>query len=55
LQKGDIIVSINEFKVIDVESAQLAVADITVGERIKLQIVRDGQKQEILIEAVEFK
>jgi serine protease Do len=55
LQKGDIIVAINEYKVTDVESAQLAVADITVGESIVLQIIRDGINKEIIIEAVEYK
>jgi len=55
LQKGDIIVAINEYKIKDVEAAQLAVTDITVGEKIKLQIIRNGKELEILIDAVEIK
>ncbi|MDY6916019.1 MAG: trypsin-like peptidase domain-containing protein [Candidatus Cloacimonadota bacterium] len=55
LQEKDIIIKINNTPIKDIESARLVVADITVGEKIYLEVLRDGRKIKITVDAVEYK
>jgi serine protease Do len=55
LQKMDIITEINGNYVRNTEDAEMAVSDISVGDKMKLRIVRDKKKISLAIDAVEYK
>ncbi len=44
LKRGDIIKSIDEQNIKDVNDAEIAVSDLRIGEVIKLEIIRDGKE-----------
>ncbi len=55
LRKGDIIIEINGQKITNTEEAELSVTDISVGDKIKIIVIRDGKTIELQIDAVEYK
>jgi serine protease Do len=55
LQKMDIITEINGNRINNTEDAEMAVSDISVGDKMKLKIVRDKKKMSLAIDAVEYK
>ena len=55
LRKGDIIIEINGQKITNTEEAELSVTDISVGDKIKIVVIRDGKTIELQIDAVEYK
>ncbi len=55
LQKLDIITKINSSKIKDTTDAEMAITDITIGDRIILEIIRDGRRRSIEIIASEYK
>lgn len=55
LKSGDLIIRINDQKIENTNEAEIAVADINVGEYISLDVIRDGKEQTIKIQAKEFK
>ena len=55
LQKMDIITEINGNRINNTEDAEMAVSDISVGDKMKLKIVRDKKKMSLVIDAVEYK
>ena len=55
LQKMDIITEINGNYIRNTEDAEMAVSDISVGDEMKLIIVRDTKKMSLVISAVEYK
>jgi serine protease Do len=55
LQKMDIITEINGNLINNTEDAEMAVSDISVGDKMKLKIIRDKKKMSLAIDAVEYK
>jgi len=55
LQKMDIITEINRNYVKTTEDAEMAVSDISVGDKMKIEIIRDKKKMSLAIDAVEYK
>ncbi len=55
LQKMDIITEINGNRINNTEDAEMAVSDISVGDKMNLKIVRDKKKMSLVIDAVEYK
>ncbi len=55
LQKMDIITEINGNRINNTEDAEMAVSDISVGDKMKLKIIRDKKKMSLAIDAVEYK
>ncbi len=55
LQKMDIITEINGNRINNTEDAEMAVSDISVGDKMKLKIIRDKKKMSLVIDAVEYK
>ncbi|MCF7920915.1 MAG: trypsin-like peptidase domain-containing protein [Candidatus Cloacimonetes bacterium] len=55
LQKGDIIVKINQYKIKTTDDAELAVTDISVGDKMNLDVIRKGNAKTIVIDAIEHK
>ena len=55
LQKMDIITEINGNYVRTTEDAEMAVSDISVGDKMELNIIRDKKKMSLAIDAVEYK
>jgi|SRR5690554_281968 len=54
LRRGDIIKKINNIVVRNSNDAEIAISEITVGERIELEILRGERIFDIVFEAVEF-
>jgi len=44
LKRGDIIKSIDEQNIKDVNDAEIAVSDLRIGEDIEIEIIRDGKE-----------
>ena len=55
LQKMDIITGIDGTHIRNTEDAEMAVSDVSVGDKMKLKIVRDKKKMSLVIDAVEYK
>lgn len=55
LQKMDIITEINGNYIRNTEDAEMAVSDISVGDEMKIKIIRDKKKMSLAIDAVEYK
>jgi serine protease Do len=55
LQKMDIIIEINGNRINNTEDAEMAVSDISVGDEMKLKIIRNKKKMSLVIDAVEYK
>ncbi len=55
LSKGDVIVSINGASVKNSNDAELAVSDISPGEKIKMSIIRDSKKLILELKAGEYR
>lgn len=55
LKEGDIIHKINGNVVKDTRDAELAVSDISVGDKISFEIIRDDQTINLYLKAVEYK
>ncbi|MEA2104074.1 MAG: trypsin-like peptidase domain-containing protein [Candidatus Cloacimonadota bacterium] len=55
LKEGDIIISINNQKIENTSNAEMAVADINVGEKIVLTVIENGKQKTIIINAKEYK
>lgn len=55
LQKGDIILEINEIYIRNTDDAELAVTDIAVGDKINLKVMRNKAEMMIQIDAIEYK
>ncbi len=53
IKAGDIIVGINDNLIQNIEEAQAAVSDVTVGDFINFTILRDGEAKTIVVKAVE--
>jgi len=53
LKEGDIVVEINGNTIKDTRDAELAVFDISVGDKIRIGILRDGKPLELVLNAVE--
>ena len=55
LQKMDIITEINGNYIGNTEDAEMAVSDISVGDEMKIKIIRDKKKMSLALDAVEYK
>lgn len=55
LQEGDIIHKINGNVIKDTRDAELAVSDISVGDKINIEITRDVETKSLNLKAVEYK
>lgn len=55
LKKGDIITKINQYFIKTTDDAEIAVTDVSVGDKMKLEILRGKKKMTISIDAVEYK
>lgn len=55
VKKGDIIIKINNTDIKNTDDVELAIADIAVGDTIRLVILRDGKEIKTKIKAIEFK
>jgi len=55
LQEGDIIHKINGNVIKDTRDAELAVSDLSVGDKISFEIMRDGETKTLFLKAVEYK
>jgi len=55
LLKSDIIVKINQNKIKTTDDAELAVTDISVGDKMQIDVLRKGKAKKIVIDAIEYK
>ncbi|MBN2461528.1 MAG: trypsin-like peptidase domain-containing protein [Candidatus Cloacimonetes bacterium] len=55
LHKGDIIKKINGKNIKDSDDAELAVSDVSVGDEIVLDVLRNEQSLQVIIKAIEYK
>ncbi len=55
LKKEDIIIEINGNNIRNTEDAELAVSDISVGDKMKLTVIRKRKKISLVLDAVEYK
>ncbi|OPX28158.1 MAG: hypothetical protein B1H06_03720 [Candidatus Cloacimonas sp. 4484_143] len=55
LKEGDIVIEINGNIIKDTRDAELAVSDISVGDKIEIGIMRNGKTLELNLKAVEYK
>lgn len=55
LKNGDVIFKINQYDIKNTADAELAVSDLSVGDKIKLKVIRNKKELQIEIEAVEYK
>lgn len=55
LKKSDIIKKINNFTIKSSKDAEIAVKEVSVGDKMKLEIVRNGKKMNFSLDAVEYK
>jgi len=55
LKKGDIINKINKYQIKTTDDAEIAVTDVSVGDKMNLEIIRDTKPLSIEIDAVEYK
>jgi serine protease Do len=55
LKKGDIIKKINQSIIKTTDDAELAVTDISVGDKMVLEVLRDSKTYKVSIDAVEYK
>jgi len=55
LRKGDIITKINKYQINTTDDAEIAVTDVSVGDKMDLEIIRDSKPLSIVIDAVEYK
>jgi serine protease Do len=53
IKAGDIIVGINDNLIQNIEEAQAAVSDVTVGDLINFTVLRDGKAITVVVKAVE--
>ena len=55
LKKEDIIIKINGNNIKNTGDAELAVSDISVGDKMKLTIIRKRKNISLVLDAVEYK
>jgi serine protease Do len=55
LKRGDIIIKINDQVVKNADDAEIAVADLKIGEEVKLVIIRNGEERTITLIPQEYK
>jgi serine protease Do len=55
LKKGDIISQINKYEIKTTDDAELAVTDVSVGDKMTMIVLRDKKTLSIVIDAVEYK
>ena len=55
LKKGDIISQINKYEIKTTDDAELAVTDVSVGDKMAMIVLRDKKTLSIVIDAVEYK
>ena len=55
LLKSDIIVKINQNKIKTTDDAELAVTDVSVGDKMRIDVLRKGKAKKIVIDAIEYK
>jgi serine protease Do len=55
LKKGDVIFDVNGLKIKNVSDAELAVSDVSVGDKMIIKISRNGKNSEIVVDAIEYK
>ncbi|MDP8211048.1 MAG: trypsin-like peptidase domain-containing protein [Candidatus Stygibacter australis] len=55
LKKGDIIIKINKYQIKTTDDAEIAVTDVSVGDKMNLEIIRDTKPLSIVIDAIEYK
>ena len=55
LREGDIVTEINGNIIKDTRDAELAVSDVSVGDKIEIGIIRNGKALELNLKAVEYK
>ena len=55
LKEKDIVVDINGNTIKDTRDAELAVSDVSVGDKIEIGIIRDGKALKLNLNAVEYK
>ncbi len=55
LKKEDVIIKINGNNIRNTEGAELAVSDISVGDKMKLTVIRKRKKISLVLDAVEYK
>jgi serine protease Do len=55
LKKGDIISQINKYEIKTTDDAELAVTDVSVGDKMTMEVLRDKKTLSIVIDAVEYK
>jgi serine protease Do len=55
LKKQDVIIEINGNHIRDAEDAELVVSDVSVGDKMKMIVIRNGKKISLVIDAIEYK
>jgi len=55
LREGDIVTEINSNIIKDTRDAELAVSDVSVGDKIEIGIIRNGKVLKLNLKAVEYK
>ena len=55
LEKGDIIIQINDVNIKNSDDAELAVSDIGVNEKVKLKVIRNSKEKTLILKTVEYK
>ena len=55
LKKGDIISQINKYEIKTTDDAEIAVTDVSVGDKMAMIVLRDKKTLSIVIDAVEYK
>jgi len=55
LKIDDIITKINKYQIKTTDDAEIAVTDVSVGDKMNLEIIRDTKHLSIVIDAVEYK